>query len=226
MIYLNENELSDLHVGDKEIQRVLFGDKLVWENNKIVALGTGKSFDLTSVLRKYNELTVDNIFYLNMASVTGSDSRTNVGQEVGYIAVIGWMHKIYNQETGLLETDHYANSGSANVSPVLVTDLSKIEYVGTAKTFDIKSLYPDEYQRFTADNFLLKIDASREYLFNHFRGQPGTWWASVTQSLEKSYDPATGILTCQIRSVGTSNVSSDNFNTTGATSVYLTRKTL
>lgn len=221
MIYLNEKELQSLHIGDKEIQRVLFGDKLVWENNKIVNLGYGQSFDLSSIWHKYGELTANNIFYLDLVTVSVSASVN----APGYLSVMGWLHKTYDNSTGLLETDHYAWGSShneTNVNPVLVTDLSKIEYIGTAKTFNIKNLYPDDYQNFTANNFLLKIDASLEWLLNDYRAS-GSYSATVTHSLEKSYDPLTGILTCQIRNQSTGSAI---FNYTYATSVYLVRKTL
>ena len=49
MIYKNNQELQNLHIGENEIQRVLLGEHLIWENNKIIDLGWAKSWNIKNL---------------------------------------------------------------------------------------------------------------------------------------------------------------------------------
>lgn len=230
MIYMNNEGLNNLHIEDKEINRVLLGEKLIWENSKVISLGTGQSFDLRQVWSKYNELTVDNIFYLSLVNASTSSSIYLSPNEGGYISAMGWLHKIYNAQTGLLETDHFASGSQMNkydVTPVLVTDLSKIEYLGNSQSFDLKVNYPNEYPNFTDNNFIMKIDALNGYLYNGYRhadsNYPFSESLSVTHYIDKSYDASTGILTCRKRRVAVSSYEGTT-TSVGPMEVYLTRR--
>ena len=67
----------------------------------------------------------------------------------------------------------------------------EIVYLGTQKTFDIKSLYPEEYKNFTKDNFITEIE--KVTLTASKGGLSGNEIRSVDNSFSKVYDPVTGV---------------------------------
>ena len=87
-----------------------------------------------------------------------------------------------------------------------ITNLStKPILLGTAKTFDVKSLVPSiDYTKLTADNFFIQTITSymtgahteKTIFSDRSSGEYGV-------EIQKSYNSSTGILTCKIRGVNT-----------------------
>ena len=77
------------------------------------------------------------------------------------------------------------------------SNLAGVYYLGTGTSFDIKSKFPDDYHRFTADNFIVggssgNVVAAKSYT----DGISGIPVARANGfSISKSYDAQTGILT-------------------------------
>ena len=192
MIYLNAKELVNLHAEDKEIQRVLLGDKIVWENIQVIDLGVGQTFDLSSY-PNYQSFTVDDFFFTEttQARLTGSQATGNVYTYSGF-------SKSYNSSTGILTIRNYAQSGSSyaygNVHAYLVLKWDRMIYLGEGKTFNVTAY--DGWENFTADNFLIQstyggnIGGIRD---------PGGW--SATSEIVKNYNQANGVFTCYFEGV-------------------------
>lgn len=212
MIYRNNQELQNLHVGDKEIQRVLLGESLVWENNKIVLLGTGTSWNIRTLFPTlYNRLTVDNFFLLSANTVTGSDTvRVNYEGDTHYIYITGGLSKSYNPSNGQLSMYLYNNDNTSSVRAVMVTKPEKLTYLGYGTTFNVKTRFPNTYQSMTANNFVIRTlnhwnsSGGRSYglICNNSRSYTGTWSGTNTETLNKSYNASTGILTCYLNDTG------------------------
>lgn len=216
MIYLNGKELENLHAEEKQIDRVMYGDKLVWENNKIIELGTASSFDIASIYPNYSELTADNFFLVSSSptSISGTSTATvHDSQYYCYITIWTGMYKSYNAQTGQLSwyqrntySDSYtAHSGgdtryaTANINAVLITKPEKLTYLGLGTTFNLKNMFPNEYQNFTVDNFVASNwyynnGGQQGYLTHSSAHYQGVWRGSATTSFIKTYDASTGIL--------------------------------
>ena len=227
-LFWGEKEIDQVYWGEKEISQIYWGEKEIWTNGKIIKLPAGTSWDIKQYTSKYKELTVENFYYLSMADVKNvSHSLTNVGEETGYVTIWGWLDKSYDANSGTFSSVHYAsgdNRKNANVTPVIVLDKSKLIDLGSKKTFDIKSRFPDKYQTFTSDNFIFSQGHVSSYLYHHFRGYPGTWTVSYNHTIEKSYNQSTGILTLLKRQKADSNVDADDYNDTYAMHAYLLLK--
>ena len=226
MIYLNNKELDNLHIGEKEIQRVLLGESLIWENNKIVNLGFGKSWDIQNLFPNiYNELTADNFFFLSFNNVTGSTS-VNVAYtgDTKYLRIDGGLSKAYDPSTGILNAYLYNNSNKSDVCAVLVTKPEKLVYLGLGTSFDVKTRFPDRYQSMTADNFVVQTirhwngnGRSFGLICNNSRSSVGSWSGYNVESFVKTYDASNGILTCYLNDTGNCD-NIDRWN--GNSSVY------
>lgn len=244
MIYLNTKELENLYAVNQQIDRVMFGDKLVWENNRIIDLGTGTDFDVSDFYTKFNELTADNFFIVSFSPATLSGNASAYVDETGHLAYVGistGLVKEYNAETGELSFYQYDdfNSSStiapttttrkkASVHAVIVTKPEKLIYLGLGTAFNIKGMFPDEYQKFTADNFIArnwKYDngGQQGYLLHGARNEAGSWSGSATTKFAKTYDSNTGML-----KFGFTNTWSTDLGESGTNEsklyVYLTRK--
>lgn len=231
MIYLNDNELQNLHIEDKEIQRVLFGDKLVWENNKIVDLGWGKSWNIAELFPNlYQDLTVDNFFLLSANSVSGSDRIDGTGR----LALASGIAKSYDSSTGALSfyTSYNYGEMTNTVRAVLVSKVDKLTYVGYGTSFNVRNLFPNDYQNMTVDNFLVKTirhwnsDTGLPMFYDYFgnRSVSGTWTASGNFTFHKSYNASTGVLTVYFNSSGSASGVSDTWNRNSNCYVYGTKK--
>ena len=213
---LNLKGLSECHYGETEIERIMYSDKLVWEGNKVIDLGSGTSFDVASVYSKYGELTADNFFFLlsSPTSISGTSTAT-VHDSAYYCYLTIWtgMYKTYNPLTGQLSwyvrnsySDTYsAHSGgdtryaTASMRAILVTKPEKLVSLGLGSSFDIKSKFPNSYQNLTADNFIATNwyygnGGQQGYLMHANRHVEGSWSGTGTTTLIKSYNASTGVL--------------------------------
>lgn len=218
MIYLDNKELDNLHVGSQEIQKAYVGDKLVWENNRIIVLGQGDEFDVASVYPNYADLTVDNFFFLTQDPTTITGSASAYVDETGHLAYLTiWtgIEKTYDASIGkltLYQSDTYYSKSTiapttftkktANMTAVLVTKPDKLIYLGLGMTFNIKNLFPNDYQNYTVDNFIARnwyyenggASGQKGYLLNGARNHAGSYSGSATTTFIKNYDASTGIL--------------------------------
>ena len=215
MIYLDGKELIDHHIGDKETNRVLYGSKLVWDSNRLIDLGVGRTFDVASVYADYGNLTADNFFVIEQDPETISGTCYGIVHDSNYytyLTMTANMVKTYDASTGQLQfylVDKFCTTSTtsettvvskyADFHVVLATKPEKLVYLGNATTFNIKSMFPDEYQNLTADNFLAsKWDFFNGGMFGYLLHAPvheaGTWSGSGQTTFIKEYNANTGIL--------------------------------
>lgn len=232
MIYRNNKELQNLHVGDKEIQRVLLGESLIWENNKIVVLSEGRTWDIRSLYPTlYNTFTLDNFFLLSANRVTGSSSVTVAYEgDVKYLSITGGLSKEYIASTGTLNEYLFNNSNRSNVIPVVVSKPEKLIYCGLGTSFDMKTFFPNSYQSLTVNNFIIKTvrhfnGSGRAYglICNNSRTFPGNWSATNTETLVKTYNASTGILSCYLNDTGNAD-GIDRWNSNSNVYLYASEK--
>lgn len=196
----NLEDLWNCYAQNHEIKKIMYGEALVWEANQVINLGSGTEWDIKSLLpNKYNKFTADNFYFFDAGNVSGSAKVvvTETGIDVGYLSISVGLTKRYDSETGKLVMYTTCNQGRGNVTAVFVSKPNKLISLGSGATFDLKSLYPNSYQKFTEGNFIMKR-YSTGLVFNQFRGSEGTWTASNTQTYVKSYNQSTGILTCRM----------------------------
>ena len=189
MIYLGSKELGILHVGDKEIQKVWLGDKLIWENIKVVDLGEGQTFNVSSY-PNYSQLTEDNFFFLtstSQAKLTG-----NVPSGIVYTS--DGIEKSYNSSTGILTLRTKVESGNkyyGNVHAVLIPNPQKLIYLGNAQSFNLVGY--KGYKNFTVSNFLIKNCGG-----GSIGGIRDPLGYTATADIVKTYDANNGILNCYL----------------------------
>lgn len=208
MLNNGSNKIGKILFGNNVIGKVFFGNNLVYQNTIIKKFEPGQSFDVSDI-SGYENFTIDNFFYLAMSNVSSSSEVVYKGY-TEYINIGGTLAKTYDQSNGSFSSFHFLNGDTlskSNVTPVLVSDTSKLTLMGTKQSFDIKSLYPDTYQDLTADNFIVSASPSSGYTVRTSVNNSGTYWISQTHSLEKSYNASTGVLTCRWKMVTSSNFS-------------------
>lgn len=231
MIYNNNQELQNLHIGENEIQRVLLGEHLIWENNKIVDLGWGKSWDIKSLFPNlYQDLTIDNFFLLSANNVSGSDTVVGTGR----LGLASGIVKSYDASTGVLSfyTSYNYGQMTNTVRAVMVSKLDKLTYVGYGTSFNVKNIFPNDYQNMTVDNFLVKTirhwnsDTGLPYGYDYHgsRSISGTWTADGNFTFHKSYNASTGVLTVYFNSSGSASGVSDTWNRNSNCYVYASKK--
>lgn len=82
----------------------------------------------------------------------------------------------------------------------------KVYYLGTGTSFDIKSIFPDDYMKFTVDNFIvcqnkLSLSAKSSMVARHpefNRGDSASNTGTISPSY--SYNASTGILSVTVNS--------------------------
>lgn len=194
----NLEDLWNCYSGNQEIKRIMYGPYLVWENNQVINLGRGKSWDIAVLYPNlYRKLSVDNFFFCDAGNVSGSATVnvTETGVDVGYLSISVGLHKSYDPDTGKLSMYTTCNLGRGDVTAVLVTKPKKLISLGMAQRFNLSQLYPSSFRSFTVDNFILKTYQTG-LVFNNFRGTEGSWTATNTQTYVKEYNQNTGVLTC------------------------------
>lgn len=192
-MFLNGKELQNLHIGDTQIQRVMKGDSLVWEGNKLIDLGSSNRYDLTVLYPDYQSLTNDNIFFLSFEQGYGV-AYPNVWLQSGV------SKNIYSG--GLLICCSWVQNHEFPSHAVISTKPNLMKRIGVGQTFDIASLYPNSYQNYTEDNFLIKSITHNNYIY---RGNEDSYDYII---LEKTYDSSTGELICRVKDQGASQTTS------------------
>lgn len=210
-LYNGTKEIDQVFIGNKEVQQIYNGTKEIWSNNKIVKLASGSSWDIKSIYSKYSQLTVNNFFYLKMDNAVNCyDSVTvHTDGDTQYLNITGYLNKSYNATTGVFDSVHYlTGSGTVvgAVTPVLVTDTSKITYVGTG-TVDVKTLLPN-YASLTEDNFIVAANYRDGYMWRHSRSYTGTWTVQASHFFTKTYED--GVVSAYYYFVADANVDSDD----------------
>lgn len=200
MIYKNDKELQHLHIGDTEIQRVLLGGRLIWENAKVVFLGDGTTFDVSNI-RGYENFTANNFFVRVTEKPSVSDRVT--GSEAGdWGGINTYLNKSYNANTGAFSFNYRAvtdggNSRQVGGSVYLVVDLDKaiekgkVINLGSGRSWNIKNLLPNTYMNLTINNFAIQ---SATYCHTGNRYWGGTFTYAGYGNLALSYNQATGVL--------------------------------
>lgn len=205
----NGKDMSNAFIGDQELSKIMLGDKVVWENNKIIELGSGTSWDIKALYPSlYDKLTTNNFFFKTANTITAYDSvRMRPGDDREWHGFTGKLNKSYNPTTGILSAYGNCNGYTGPVSIVMCLKPEKLINLGTASGFSLKT-YAD-WQQFTNDNFLISGSQTVSH-GNMFYAQDYVYSDSGTGTLSfnKSYNASTGYLTSNIslRSVDTSGV--------------------
>ena len=208
MIYLNNKELENLHVGDKEIESVFLGEKEIWTNNPwyLLSLGTVTGVQNVASLG-YNPalLTADNFLALNQP--TQKYGYCEVVYSVATTSRVAYnIQKSYTPSTGALSfyyQTYSRNTIEATAMPLYILSHQKVPnsikikdknriFLGRAKSFDVKRFYSD-YANLTENNFYF---SSGEWAM--FEDGPSETGAGPVEGygwISKSYNPNTGILT-------------------------------
>lgn len=192
---------------EKECQRIVQiinnEEKDIWTGNKVIKLPAGKNVDVKPYLPKiYKYLTNANFFiiegsrYLN-ASVKYTSTTlaySSYQYDQSYNSSTGVVTNYLDYHAGRTDRGGYS-ADETSIALAVCTKPEKLIYLGN-RSFDVKTLYPNDYQKFTNDNFLCRLpnfgdltDAGRERRL------------TSKGSLVKSYDPNTGIITCYIYSI-------------------------
>ena len=212
----NLKDLEKCYFGTTEIEQIMYGNKEIWGGNRIIALGTNTSFNVSSYYSKYKDLTADNFFFVSQSPSSITGTSTAVVHATGnttYITIWVGMTKTYTASTGQLSfyqfdnynTNHTTGSGDTTetkygkLKTVLVTKPEKLTYLGLGNTFNIKNLFPNDYQNFTANNFIAKYwnyrnGGTQGYLLHSSANYEGSWDGTGTMTLVKNYNASTGIL--------------------------------
>ena len=204
---------------------------------KKVELGTGTSYNIKSLYPGlYDKLTNDNFYYtMNGSSVLAS--RTCSGECVDRSSGSYTQPTIaYNQETGVLTCSNgsltdtnlwgsVSNPRGANTITLTTTCYMSIDDVielGSATSYDIKSLYPDKYDKLTSDNFYARASSSSVIASRNCAGECVDRSNTVFSLPKPSYNQETGILTCSNGTLSVYNLWGGTSNQRGSASVAVT----
>lgn len=207
MQQLNLKELQYCYSGDLEIERIMYGENLVWELVQSISLGTGSSFNLRNIVDNWQSLTASNFFVRVSGTPIASDSVTGSEETKPNARLHSQLNKSYNASTGTFScnfqcyaTVTYEPITSNNTVPCsafLVPNLSKaisdgvLRDLGSGMSWDIRAIYPNDYRNFTINNFFISSCDECE-TGNRYYG--GTFTFGGTASLNLSYNSSTGIL--------------------------------
>lgn len=201
MIYKGTKELENLYLGNKELEAVYLGNKEIWTNNVGIYLGSGTSFNIRTLLPNvdYTQLTVNNFYAIN----GNSNYQIWHGGDSKYKPYRTWVENVksYNASTGVL-TFYYrgmysSGQGSGthqnyNAQVMFVKKPSKlVSFTTGSGAYNVKNLFPNDYQKMTANNFFIK----------NFRGYGDDigGWGSQSWTFQrinvKSYNASNGTLT-------------------------------
>lgn len=186
---------------------------------RIYNLGAGRTIDIKDIYSRWNELTADNFFILNLTQINASDRIVvhTTGGDVGYLTL--WMARDMSYSNGVISTNIRVNDNYSNPTIAMITDTSKLVNLGTSTSFNVSNVRG--YQDFTIDNFLVKVNSLPQgYLYNGFRGSAGDWTVDGSYKIIKSYNAQTGVLTCYINDSAEDNIGG-RYSTNNAVNVYL-----
>ena len=232
MILLDGKELENLREQNKEIQRVMYGTKPVWENFKAYKLGTGTSFNVASIYPNYNQLTVDNFFIKSVTrNPTFSDSivASQYGPRLGGGA---GLTKTYNASTGVLSANYHASGSGTDTSTVTIVFIPDIQkqiengrvvYLGNGRSFDMRNISVD-WANLTNDNFL--ISSANYTSMNQRYYEGGAYSCSGYGQLGFSYNSSTGVLQAYSNLIFTNNGGGWLSNVYSNANMYFVRKAI
>lgn len=233
MIYKNHKELQNLHIGDNEIQRVLLGERLIWENYKLINIGTGKFFNIKELYpNDYQEFTNDNFFIYGVSGrgyVSGSIRGDESGPVMGMNSQV---IKSYNATTGILSCYLLVNgestsSNSVNVSVAIIPNVQKalekgnLIYLGKGWGANIKSHFPNDYQNMSVANFMIG-GSDRAGTGNRYYG--GSFTCGGYGEVPFSYNAETGQFNVSCKLVVTNDGGGYLSSQSASCSIYVSRK--
>lgn len=211
MIYKGEKELDTLHIGTKEIERVLLGEDLIWENFKYFLLGTGTSINITSIYPDYANLTAGN-FFIKSTSGNPTFSASIVASQYGpRLGGASSLEKSYNQSTGVISSNFWASGDSYDrraVTLVLIPDLQKqidsgkVVHLGSGRSFSLKNI-TDNWENLTNDNFLISSVSYANMNQRYYEG--GAYTCAGYGQLGYSYNQSNGVLSAYHNLIFTNN---------------------
>lgn len=211
MIYKGNKELNSLHIGDKEIERVLLGDELIWENFKYYSLGEGTSINIASIYPDYADLTGDN-FFIKSASGNPTFADSIVASEYGpRLGGSSGLAKSYNSDSGVISANLWASGASVNRKPVtlvLIPNLQKqiesgkIVHLGSGRSFSLKNI-TDNWANLTNDNFLISSASYAQMTQRYYEG--GAYSCAGYATIGFSYDQSNGVLSAFHNLIFTNN---------------------
>ena len=180
----NNKDLQACYNGSTEIQKIMYGTNLVWENYKLVDLGTAQSFNIRDYTDNWSSLTVDNFFMVgnsNTASINGIDNQDEI------VYVTNDWEKSYSGGTLTFRIkifDSEGRSAYAGVHAVMVEKKEKLAYLGSGKSFNVTGYA--NWQDFTYKNLLMLKPSG--YAKQGVR-TPQTW--SAYTQVQSSYSSGT-----------------------------------
>lgn len=169
---LNGNELQSCYNGSQEIDKIMYGSSLVWENIKLIDLGTAQSFNIKNYTSNWANLTVNNFFMVgnsNRASINGIDRDDTI------VYVTNDWEKSYSNGTLTFRIKIFDSEGRnayAGVHAVMVEKIDKLIHLGSGQSFNAKSY--SNWQDFTYKNFLMLKPSGYA---NHGVRTPESWSA-------------------------------------------------
>lgn len=190
MIKQGSTEVTKIEVGSQEISSVKIGEVEVFGGVKCKLLPLGTQWDIKQYYPNYQKLTADNFLFLHIESVSGSTRVKHSGGYTVYVNITGELVRSYDPSTGILQMYSDCNGTHGNVIPGMITDTSKLKYLGKGTSFNVSS-YPN-YKNFTLENFAIGPH-SWWYLCRSSKSGAGDYRASGGFSGSRSYDASTGV---------------------------------
>ena len=199
-VYKGNKEIDEVYLGSDEIAQIYLGAQEIWSKSKVIYLGEGTSFNVSSIYSKYADLTADNFMISGDVSTPSTSGSVSTSGES--MSMSSRLNKSYNASTGVFSASHSLTGQNitdkyVGVKAWLVPNLAnmvekgKARRLGSGRSFNIKSLYPDDYQNFTIKNFLIQSISTAE---SGARYWEGSWTCAGYGQFPFSYDSATGIL--------------------------------
>lgn len=224
-IFDGTNEIEVVYDGATELEAIYDGTNEVWSNNKVLLLGKAQSIDVRSRYPKYAQLNANNFFIVSGGNASGRGYyQTDIGQ-LGYVFCS--FTKSYSN--GVITQRLKAEGGGKydgafgpvydGVGMAICTKPNKLITLGSNlnTTYNIKSLYPNDYQRFTDNNFLILMNSTGDVGVQTGRNE----WFSGQSYIGKSYNASTGILSVSAYAYSQDSGSRTNYGGT----VYLFKGT-
>lgn len=216
-INYGSNKISNIKFGATNIQKVCLGTDVVWSGNTPIILDYDlilSGYPVTN-FDQYPWQIVDSNFFFTEFSTVNIDETFAVTSGTRYLKMECGFLKEYDSTDGFLKMNAYNDLAVSTVPPlpdikpggsrtntvVFVPNTTELELltdgaydpVGDFVSYNINSLYPDEYENFTEDNFLFShstevIESTDTEL------STGSYKVLGEFTLNKSYDSHHGIL--------------------------------
>ena len=211
------SKISKIKFGTANIQKVCLGNEIIWSGDvpKILTYDLILNGYPVNGFDQYPWQIVESNFFFAEFSTINIDETFAVTSGTRYLKMECGFLKEYDSTDGFLKMNAYNDLAVSTVPPlpdikpggnrgntvVFVPNTTELELltdgsydpVGDIVSYDIKSLYPDEYENFTEDNFLFSpstevIESTDTEL------STGSYKVLGEFTLNKSYDSHHGIL--------------------------------